>query len=536
MDNYVFISYAHKDKKEVLNSLEALASNGVQYWYDQGIEAGADWASKISTKLENAEAMVLFLSKAAIKSKNVQREIEYASKNSIPILTVQLYPFKLPKNLAKSLTVNQFTVLNSFKTYKEFANTFCEGLKKYEVFGPVKTDYEDKKIKIKTHKIFGRIILIIIFLIIALIAAKKLFVLDIPTVIGMETNPAELRVDEAGFDCAVANDYSDEEDFGFIFNQNKTGPGIKNSTVVISQSLGPAVDLVTVPELVGFHISEAVAKLVGVGMKTFVIEPIETKDYEIAYVAGQSIAPNFKVSSHNKIQLQVSSDPGTIIEIMGQKIQLNKKLEIKITESNEVITTPLMVFGITADYTETDPLNDEKTINASSHFLISLKREDTDYYGKYRGRFVMTTRLSGDDSFAWKLLSKTLGDKNGNISIQVKSEAFNCKAEKYDDVKYQQFVQEVTGSSANALKYVDPIMMILGKEIVLTDMSPLAKNMEWLYSLTSKVVFSIPKLEGDVLLQPYSIVVQKNGKVYIGLYGRDGEKKAMEFHGDIKYE
>ena len=534
MDNYVFISYAHKDKKIVSRALEAMDSCGISYWYDKGIEAGSDWALNVGSKLSNAKAVVLFLSKAASKSKNVLREIEFARKNNIPIIPVQLYPFKLPKNLEKSLSVNQFTLLNSFKTYKEFAKSLCIGLKQYDVIGPENANYQDKKVHISGKRRVASAILFLLILIILAITAWKAFVLDIPTVIGMETPPAELHVNESGFDCAVTNGYSDDEDYGFIFDQNKRGSGLKNSTVVITQSLGPEVDLITVPNVVGHHVSEGVSMLVSAGMKTFVIDPISTNEYDIAYIAGQSIAANYKVSSHNKMQLQVSSAEDTIIEILGQKIQLkNKKLEVQITDKNEVVVTPLMVFGISANYTETDPLTE--TINAKTHFLISVKREDTDYYGKYRGRFVMETRLTGDDSLGWKILQRTLGDKSG-IFVQVKSESFSCESEKYDDVKYKHFVEEVTGSSLNAISYVDPIMMILGKDIVLTNMSPLAKNLDWLYSLTTKFVFSIPKLDGDTLLQPYSIIVQRNGKVYVALYGRDGEQRAMEFHGDIKYE
>ena len=537
MKNYVFISYAHKDRKVIGKALDAFDACGIKYWYDNGIKAGEDWALSVSTKLYESNAMVLFLSKSSVKSKNVLREIEFANKNDIPIITVQLYPFRLPEKIAKALTVNQFINLNTFKTYKEFAASLCEGLKPYDVIGPVKTDYQDKKIHVKKRGIFGSILLILLFLIVALIAAWKLFILDVPAVIGMETNPAEVTVVDSGFDCAVANGYSDDEDYGFIFEQNKVGSGLKNSTVVITQSLGPEEDLITVPNVVGYHVSEGVSMLVNAGMKTFVIDPVQTSEYEIAYIAGQSITANFKVSSHNKIQLQVSSAEGTIIEILGQKIQLSgKKLEVKVTDSNEVVVTPLSVFGISADYQETDPINEAKSINANTHFLINVKREDTDYYGKYRGRFVMQTRLSGDDSFAWKILSKTIGDKNGTISLQVKSEAFNCKAEEYDETKYKKFVEDVTGNSENAFTYKDPILMILGKDIVLTHKSELAKNLDWLYSLTSKVVFSIPELENDTLKQPYSIIVQRNGNVYIALYGRDGEKKAMEFHGNIKYE
>ena len=278
MDKYVFISYAHKDKKEVFNSIKALSSCGVNIWYDSGIEAGDDWADKIATKLENASAVILFLSKNSAKSRNVLREIEFANAHYIPIITVQLYKFKLPGHIEKLLTVNQFTMLNSFRTYKTFANSLCPILEKYDVISMNQSEYKDKKIHINGHRSLVRILLAILIFIIAIIIAFKIFVSNIPTVIGMATNPAELRVDDAGFDCAVANGYSDEEEYGFIYEQNKSGNGIKNSTVVISQSLGPESDLITIPDVVGFHVSEGVSKLVAAGMKTFVIDPIETKE------------------------------------------------------------------------------------------------------------------------------------------------------------------------------------------------------------------------------------------------------------------
>ncbi|MDO5440955.1 MAG: TIR domain-containing protein [Bacillota bacterium] len=537
MDKYVFISYAHKDKKAVLDSTKALSSCGINLWFDSGIKTGDDWAETIATKLENASLVIVFLSKASSKSKNVLREIEYANAHKIPVLTVQLYKFKLPEKIAKLLTVNQFTMLGSFKTYKSFAENLCPTLEKYGVVGSEKTAYKDKKIPHLGHKLGKTILSIILVLIILAILIIKFLIADVPTVLGMETNPAEVSVVKSGFECAVANGYSDEEEYGYIFDQSKVGAGIKNSTVVISQSLGPEVDLVDVPSVVGFHISEGVAKLVDVGMTTFIIEPIETNEYDIAYIASQSISPNFKVSSHSKIALGVSSDADTIIEFYGQKIKLtDKKLEVQILDNKEVKITPLMVYGISADYTETDPLNEAGTVNSTSRFLINIKREDTNYYGKYRGRFVMDISLTGDDSLAWKILRKTSGDKNGKINLQVKSESFACTAEEYSDSKYKQFVEEVTGSQLNAVTFTEPIMMVLGKEIVLTDMSPLAKNLDWLYSVTSRFVFSIPELKNDVLIQPYSIIVQRNGKAYVVFYSRDGEQKTMKFHGDLIHE
>ena len=43
-ENYVFVSYAHKDSDTVLPYIEAMKQNGFRVWYDRGIEAGTEWA------------------------------------------------------------------------------------------------------------------------------------------------------------------------------------------------------------------------------------------------------------------------------------------------------------------------------------------------------------------------------------------------------------------------------------------------------------------------------------------------------------
>ena len=42
---YIFVSYAHKNDAAVLEIIGTLQSRGFRVWYDEGIEAGSEFAS-----------------------------------------------------------------------------------------------------------------------------------------------------------------------------------------------------------------------------------------------------------------------------------------------------------------------------------------------------------------------------------------------------------------------------------------------------------------------------------------------------------
>ena len=47
--DYYFVSYSHKDYKEVYNDIFDLEQAGLAIWYDRGIPAGNDW-KEVATK------------------------------------------------------------------------------------------------------------------------------------------------------------------------------------------------------------------------------------------------------------------------------------------------------------------------------------------------------------------------------------------------------------------------------------------------------------------------------------------------------
>lgn len=41
-ENYIFVSYAHKDTEEVFPIMESLRRRGYRLWYDDGIAPGSE--------------------------------------------------------------------------------------------------------------------------------------------------------------------------------------------------------------------------------------------------------------------------------------------------------------------------------------------------------------------------------------------------------------------------------------------------------------------------------------------------------------
>ncbi|MBQ2478969.1 MAG: toll/interleukin-1 receptor domain-containing protein, partial [Erysipelotrichales bacterium] len=61
-DNYIFISYAHKDSERVFPLLRKLTENGYRIWYDEGIDPGTEWPESIARHLESSSVCLSFIS------------------------------------------------------------------------------------------------------------------------------------------------------------------------------------------------------------------------------------------------------------------------------------------------------------------------------------------------------------------------------------------------------------------------------------------------------------------------------------------
>lgn len=77
--NYIFISYSHKDYKAVYADLAVMYQAGVRFWYDRGLSAGKDWDVEVKSRIEDPKCcgVIFFLSESLFLSKSANLEIDY---------------------------------------------------------------------------------------------------------------------------------------------------------------------------------------------------------------------------------------------------------------------------------------------------------------------------------------------------------------------------------------------------------------------------------------------------------------------------
>ena len=57
-EDYIFVSYAHKDSPQVFDLIHSLHRKKYRIWYDQGIEIGADWPQVVAEKLLEGATLI----------------------------------------------------------------------------------------------------------------------------------------------------------------------------------------------------------------------------------------------------------------------------------------------------------------------------------------------------------------------------------------------------------------------------------------------------------------------------------------------
>lgn len=76
--SYVFISYAHRDYRQVYADLADMYSAGVRFWYDRGLSAGKKWEEEVYERLTDRHCVgvVFYMSENLFLSPSANREIE----------------------------------------------------------------------------------------------------------------------------------------------------------------------------------------------------------------------------------------------------------------------------------------------------------------------------------------------------------------------------------------------------------------------------------------------------------------------------
>ena len=104
MSAEVFISYASKDRKRILDLVDRLESADVSVWIDQmSIEGATMWSEEIVSAIRNCKVLILAISGNSADSKNVVKELALASEGHKNILPVYLESAEIPGSMAYQL-------------------------------------------------------------------------------------------------------------------------------------------------------------------------------------------------------------------------------------------------------------------------------------------------------------------------------------------------------------------------------------------------------------------------------------------------
>ena len=104
MNSEVFISYASKDRKRILDLVDRLSAAGVSVWIDQmGIEGATMWSQEIVAAIRDCKVLILAISKNSAGSENVVKEVALASEGRKRILPVYLEQADIPESMAYQL-------------------------------------------------------------------------------------------------------------------------------------------------------------------------------------------------------------------------------------------------------------------------------------------------------------------------------------------------------------------------------------------------------------------------------------------------
>ena len=84
--NYVFVSYSHKDYKQVYYDLAHLYCKGVRFWYDKGLPAGQDWEKEVQENIKSSRCsgVIFYLSTNMFLSESIFKEIKFTSAKKKP--------------------------------------------------------------------------------------------------------------------------------------------------------------------------------------------------------------------------------------------------------------------------------------------------------------------------------------------------------------------------------------------------------------------------------------------------------------------
>lgn len=103
---YLFVSYSHSDSLAI-DDMALLKARGLSIWYDERLNAGANWRDQLATTIEQSSGLIFFASAGSLASQYCKEEIDYALRQDLPVLTVYSEAVELSPGLNMALGSRQ---------------------------------------------------------------------------------------------------------------------------------------------------------------------------------------------------------------------------------------------------------------------------------------------------------------------------------------------------------------------------------------------------------------------------------------------
>lgn len=113
-ENYVFVSYSHKDKAEVYPIIRAMQENGYNVWFDEGIAPSSEWDEYIAMHTDGANFFIAMVSSEYLASPFCIKELKFAC-NYLHKKILLIYLEEVELSLGLQLTT---TDLQAMKKYE----------------------------------------------------------------------------------------------------------------------------------------------------------------------------------------------------------------------------------------------------------------------------------------------------------------------------------------------------------------------------------------------------------------------------------
>ena len=126
-ENYIFVSYAHKNKDIVIPIIRRMQQNGYSVWFDEGIDPGTEWDKYIAQKLLKCTFFIAAISNDYLNSSNCQDETHYARDLDKDRVLVYLEKTELPPELqmrhGRLQAIHKYTYQNEEDFYQKLYST-----------------------------------------------------------------------------------------------------------------------------------------------------------------------------------------------------------------------------------------------------------------------------------------------------------------------------------------------------------------------------------------------------------------------------